>query len=361
MELSIIVSCLVGLWLNWSFLVQTKHKWETKLYILRQLIVFQVTANSFNLSVHLILLIPWPFWGYAVRPGDYLWTVDPLTCRLITAVLEISCIVCILNAAGIFLSNQGKDELRKERLGNNAAVVVSATCFLSGILTLVYTTAIPLLKQGTLHGKNCPTHSFSVLCAQTEVKAIYLSYVVCSLFLFILNFPPTKSRVKYILDVCFKLITGVFHVISCFILFFGVVFIVLFILGGSLYSDAFNIVKLYFDIVGLAVSIGFPAIVNTGFTSYVFQPPPSNRNPDNEKEEVKVRINVSWLFHSRDHTSNSHYWLPYNFYDVCLKNLVLDQLINYLLVDIFLFSHHISAWNCINIVRRNFVPVTHEN
>ena len=143
MELSIIVSCLVGLWVNWSFLVQTKHKWETKLYILRQLIVFQVTANSFNLSVHLILLIPWPFWGYAVRPGDYLWTVDPLTCRLITAVLVISCIVCILNAAGIFLSNQGKDELRKERLGNNAAVVVSATCFLSGILTLhnSYTTS----------------------------------------------------------------------------------------------------------------------------------------------------------------------------------------------------------------------------
>lgn len=75
---------------------------------------------------------------------------------------------------------------------------------------------------------------------------------------------------KYILDVCFKLIIGVFYVILCFIFFFGVVFIVLFIFGGFLYSDVFNIVKFYFDIVGFVVSIGFLVIVNMGFILYVF-------------------------------------------------------------------------------------------
>lgn len=171
--------------------------------------------------------------------------------------------MCILNAAGIFLSNQGKDELRKERLCNIAAVVVSTLCFLSGILVVVYTIVIPLQKQSTLSGENCPGHSFSVLCGQTEVKAFFLCYVACSLFLFIFNFPFTKSSVKKNLDLSFILLSGVFHVITCFNLFFGAAFIVMFLFGGSLYSVTINIVKLYFDIVSLAVSIGFPAFLNT--------------------------------------------------------------------------------------------------
>lgn len=263
MDLLIILPCIVGLWLNWSLLAYNKHKMKTSLDILEHLIRFQVTANSFNLLVYLLLLIPWPSWGYAIRPGDYLWTVDILTCRLITTVQEISSIVCILNAAGIFLSNQGKDELRKERLCNIAAVVVSTLCFLSGILVVVYTIVIPLQKQSTLSGENCPGHSFSVLCGQTEVKAFFLCYVACSLFLFIFNFPFTKSSVKKNLDLSFKLLSGVFHVITCFNLFFGAAFIVMFLFGGSLYSVTINIVKLYFDIVSLAVSIGFPAFLNT--------------------------------------------------------------------------------------------------
>lgn len=263
MELLIIVPCIVGLWLNWSLLAYSKHKWKTSLDILEHPIRFQVIANSFNLLVYLLLSIPWPSWGYVIRPGDYLWTVDTLTCRLIATVHEISSIVCILNAAGIFLSNQGKDELRKERLCNITAVVVSMMCFLSGILVVVCTIAIPLLKQNTLSRENCPGHSFSVLCGQTEVKAFFLSYVACSLLLFIFNLPFTKSSVKKILNLSFKLLSGVFHVITCFNLFFGVAFIVVFLFGGSLYSVIINIIKLYFDVVSLAVSIGFPAFLNT--------------------------------------------------------------------------------------------------
>ena len=31
------------------------------------------------------------------------------------------------------------------------------------------------------------------------------------------------------------------------------------------------------------------------------------------------------------------------------------------LVDIFLYSHHLSSWFCFDVVRRNSVLVTHES
>ena len=41
---------------------------------------------------------------------------------------------------------------------------------------------------------------------------------------------------------------------------------------------------------------------------------------------TKISQFLSQPFHSQDLISNSPYYLPYNFYDVSLENLVLDQL-----------------------------------
>ena len=296
MELLIIVSCVLGFWMNRSLLVHSKYNWGNDLHALRVLAGFQVMANVCNLCIHLLLLIPWPFWGYAILPGDYLWTVGPVTCRLFTAIQEISSIVCIANAAGIFLTNLGKDELKKERRRKIGFLVVSITAVLSGILAFVYTKVIPILKQGTLSGQNCPAHSFSLLCGHAEVKVAFITYVACAVLLFFYNSPFTESRTKYILDISFKMLSGVFYFVTCCALVFGIVFIVTYLLGGSLYSVTFNIVKLYFDVVTLAVSIGFPAFLNKdvdqGFTPHTVQSSFSNRNPGNEKGMVKIRINT---------------------------------------------------------------------
>ena len=50
------------------------------------------------------------------------------------------------------------------------------------------------------------------------------------------------------------------------------------------------------------------------------------------------------------------YWPPYSSYDVSLENLVSDQINP--LIDICLYSHHLSGWYCIDIVRRNSVLIT---
>ena len=63
-------------------------------------------------------------------------------------------------------------------------------------------------------------------------------------------------------------------------------------------------------------------------------------------------------FHSQDLISNSPYYKPYNSYDVSLENLVLDQL-NISLSLFPLYSHHLSAWYCIDIVRRTSLLVTY--
>ena len=55
--------------------------------------------------------------------------------------------------------------------------------------------------------------------------------------------------------------------------------------------------------------------------------------------------------------SDSPYCLPYNSYDASSENLVLDLLENPQ-TYIFLYSHHLSDWYCIDIVRRNSLLVT---
>ena len=54
-------------------------------------------------------------------------------------------------------------------------------------------------------------------------------------------------------------------------------------------------------------------------------------------------------------SSHSPYCLPYNSWDVSAENLVF---ITNPLIDIFLNSHHLSGWYCIDIVRRGSVLVT---
>ena len=63
-------------------------------------------------------------------------------------------------------------------------------------------------------------------------------------------------------------------------------------------------------------------------------------------------------FHSQDLSGNSPHCLTCNSCDVSSENLVLDQPI-ISLIDIFLYSHHLSALYCINIIRRNSVLVIH--
>lgn len=61
--------------------------------------------------------------------------------------------------------------------------------------------------------------------------------------------------------------------------------------------------------------------------------------------------------HSQVLISNSPYCLSYNSYDVHYFGEFVSGSTNKSLIDVFLFSHRLSA--CINIVRRIFVLVTH--
>ena len=294
MELLVISCVLLGLWMNWSFWAHNKYKWSN-LHALRALAGFQLTTNAWNLTIHLLLLIPWPFWGYLLNPGDYLWKVDTVTCRLITAIQEISSLACVANAAGIFVTNQGKDELKKERKRKMAFLLISAILVMCGLSAVVYTEVIPLLKHGTMSGANCPSHSFSVLCGLIEVKCVFLIYVACSAILFFDNPPFTCSRAKRILNILFKCLFIAFRLTSSCALMFAVMFTPFYFLGGSLYSVTFNTVKLYFDVITLAVVIGFPAFFHSDVdmrfsTSQTVQSYLLDQSSDNEQRKVKIRI-----------------------------------------------------------------------
>lgn len=297
MELFIITSFLLGLWMNWSFWVDSKYKW-TNLHALRALAGFQVVANNYCLAVHLLLLTHWPFLGYLINPGNYLWMVGPVTCRLITATQEISALVCVVNAAGIFVTNQGKDELKKERKRKIAFFLVSLISIGGGVLAFVYTKVVPLLKHGTMRGANCPSHSFSLLCGRIKVKTVFFIYVACSvIILFYNNSPFTGSRAKYILNIFLKCLSIMFHLTTICTLMFAVMFIPFYLLGGSLYSTTINTLKLYFDVAALAVSIGFPAlfrsVVDTqSSASHTVQSSLLDRSPDDEPRKIKIRINT---------------------------------------------------------------------
>lgn len=296
MELLVISSFLLGLWMNRCLWVHSKYKWST-LHALRALAEFQVVANTCCLAVHLLLLIHLPFLGYLINPGNFLWTVDPITCRLITAIQEISSLMCVANAAGIFVTNQGKDELKKERKRKMVFLLVSIISIVDGLFALLYTKVVPLLKHGTMSGANCPSHPLILLCGRIEVKSVFVIYVSCSVMLFFNNRPFTGSRAKYILNIFFKCLSIIFHLSTACALIFAVMFTPFYLIGGSLYSVTFNTVKLYFNVAALAVSIGFPVFLCSDVdlqpsTSHTVQSSLLDRSPDNEPRKVKIRINT---------------------------------------------------------------------
>ena len=69
---------------------------------------------------------------------------------------------------------------------------------------------------------------------------------------------------------------------------------------------------------------------------------------------------LSWNkpFHSQDLIRNSPNCTPYNSLDVTWENLFIGSASNPL-IDIFLYSHYLSAWYYIDFVRRNSVLVTY--
>ena len=59
-------------------------------------------------------------------------------------------------------------------------------------------------------------------------------------------------------------------------------------------------------------------------------------------------------FHSHDLLSNSLYCVPYTAYNFSLENLYWLKN-NNPLIDIFLNSHYLFTWDCIDILKRNSV------
>lgn len=297
MEMLVISSVLLGLWMNWSYWAHNKNKWSN-LHALRALAGFQLTTNAWHLAIHLLLLIPWPFLGYLINPGDYLWKVDTTICRLITAIQEISSLTCVTNAAGIFVTNQGKDELKKERKRKVAFLLVTAILVMTGLSAVIYTDIIPLLKHGSMAGANCPSHSFSVLCGLSEVKSVFIIYVACSAVLFFNNLPLSGSKAKLILNILFKCLSIAFRLTTSCALMLAVMFTPFYFLGGSLYSITFNTVKLYFDATTLALVIGFPAFCHSDVdmrfsTSQTVQSCFLDQSPDDDRRKVKIGIKTN--------------------------------------------------------------------
>lgn len=265
MELLVITTLSVGVWMNWSFAFNSKPKW-INLYALRKLVGFQLTTNLFNIAVHLFLLIPWPFWGYAINPGNFLWTIDPVACRLITAVEDLISISCAANATAIFVTDPEKQELKQERKRKMAFCLVLVTFCLGGVCSIVYRGLIPLVVYGTLSGSNCPSNSLTLLCTQNGFKYAFASYATCSFILFWSVHHKryshlSNSMVGNIIASLSTYLSSTHHCITMCALVFAVTCTPIYIFGGSLYSVDFNIVKLYFDITALALSIGLPTLL----------------------------------------------------------------------------------------------------
>ena len=54
----------------------------------------------------------------------------------------------------------------------------------------------------------------------------------------------------------------------------------------------------------------------------------------------------------------SPYRLPFTTFNVCSENLALNQTISLSWFFFFFLSHHLSAWQCNDIARRNYLLVT---
>lgn len=301
MELLLIASFLLGLWMNWSFALHSKSKWNN-LHALRSLVGFQLAVDVCNIAVHLLLLIPWPFWGYAINPGNYLWTVNPLICRIVTVIEETTSISCAANATCIFVTNLEKQELKQERKRKMAFCFVLVTFLLGGVFAVVYTELVPLVKYGAMSGSNCPLHPFALLCDQDELKYVFVIYVACSVILFQSldcrnNSNLKESGAKSVVNSLFKCLSLACYCTTMCALVFAFMCIPIYFLGASLYSFTFNKVKLYFDITTLAVSIGLPALLaqihadNSNGVSVHSAESLMESDPGSKQRLIKIRIN----------------------------------------------------------------------
>lgn len=264
MELLLIMTFLLGLWMNWSFASYSKPNW-INLHALRNLVGFQLTANMFNIAVHLLLLIPWPFWGYAINPGNFQWTINPVACRMCTVIEDLISISCVANATSIFVTNLEEQDLRQERQRKVAFCLVLAIFCIGGISSVVYTELLPLIKHEALRISNCPSHSFLLLCGQNEIKFAFTTYVICSVILFwnVHHRSSTRFSESWTRNIINNFLKCLFVACQCTTicaLMFAVICIPGYILGATLYSITFNRIKLYFVIATLAVSIGLPAL-----------------------------------------------------------------------------------------------------
>ena len=302
MELLLISSFLVGVWMNWSFAVCSKPKWND-LYALRNLVGFQLTADLCNILTHLLLLLPWPLWGYIINPGNYLWTVNPLICRLFMVVEETISISCAANATCIFWTNVEKHDLKQERKRKIAWCMVLVTLLLGGLFAVVYTELIPLLNYRDMNVSNCPLHPLSILGDQKELKYVFVGYVGCSAIIFWSTDDKSKSHFREekpnnSVHTLVKVLFIVCYYSTIFALVFAIICIPINFLGGSLYSVTFNKVKLCFDIIILAVSIILPALLahihaseNTGNRGYSMELSRTERMPGLEQRHIKIGMN----------------------------------------------------------------------
>ena len=146
--------------------VSKQGKWFN-LYALRNLVKLQLTSNIFNIAIHLLLVIPWPYFGYTLNPGNFLWTIkNPVFCRLFIVVEDLISIFCSVSAVVIFGTNPKIQELGQERIRKMA--FCASWCWISVGLGAMFVSSfreiVPLLKHG-----NCPSHPFIILCGRKEI------------------------------------------------------------------------------------------------------------------------------------------------------------------------------------------------
>lgn len=254
---------LLGFWMNVKFAFQSKEKWFN-LYALRNLVKLQLTSNIFNIAIHLLLVIPWPFFGYTLNPGNFLWTIkNPVFCRLFIVVEDLISIFCSVSAVVIFGTNPKIQELGQERIRKMA--FCASWCWISVGLGAMFVSSfreiVPLLKHG-----NCPSHPFIILCGRKEIKYLFTTFAMLSFVLFVgmqrrksLRFPECGNH-KSITNSSLKWLCISHNFCTSCVLAFVFLYIPVYIFGEPFSSAVtYNLGRHYFDVTTLALSVSLPA------------------------------------------------------------------------------------------------------
>ena len=209
-------------------------------------------------------MIPWPYFGYTLNPGNFLWTIkNPVFCRLFIVVEDLISIFCSVSAVVIFGTNPKIQELGQERIRKMA--FCASWCWISVGLGAMFVSSfreiVPLLKHG-----NCPSHPLIILCGRKEIKYLFTTFAMLSFVLFVgmqrrksLRFSEcgnhnsiTNSSLKW-LCISHNFCT------SC-VLAFVFLYIPVYIFEDP-FSRAvtYNLGRHYFDVTTLALSVSLPA------------------------------------------------------------------------------------------------------